>query len=299
MKVIITMMKKKVVIAAVLVALVSLSFLGYAIESRMADITSTNIPDPLPLTDPDSQLWLKATEFDVPLGSQTIIAPVKPAPSVPSIKVRSLNNGTHIAFLISWSDATKNDRAVKIDEFRDAGAVLLGPVGEEAVLAMGTASQPVNVLHWKADWQSDIEKGFQDLQSAFPNFWVDVYPNAIGNPPYNVPTAFSDEAKLYLPGWKVGNLLSQPLKVTPVEETRARGFGSITSEQSQDAIGRGVWENGQWRIVIARQLNPSDTEDIKLAPNVKYSTAFAIWDGASDDVGARKSISALLTLYIQ
>ena len=293
-------MKKIVLIAVALVALVSLSVLVYGIEARQAaDVVSIRVSDALPVTDPHSQLWSKATEFQLPMGSQTIIAPVKPAPSVPYIQVRSLNNGTHIAFLITWADSTKNDRTVKIDEFRDGSAVLLGPVGEMAVLAMGTATIPVNVLHWKADWQADIDTGFQGVESAFPNFWVDMYPNVVGEPPYTLPGNFSDAAKLYLPGWKVGNSVSQPLKVTSVEENRARGFGSLATEQSQGAIGRGIWENGQWSVVIARQLHPSDNEDIQLISGEKYSTAFAIWDGASGDVGARKSITALLTLYVQ
>ena len=293
-------MKKIDLIAVVLVALISISVIVYGIEARLAaDVVSIRVSDPLPLTDPYSELWLKATEFQLPMGSQTIIAPVKLAPSVPYIKVRSLNNGTHIAFLIIWADATKNDRTVKIDEFRDGSAVLLGPVGEMAILAMGTAITPVNILHWKADWQADIDNGFQELQSAFPNFWVDMYPNVVGEPPYTLSGNFSDAAKLYLPGWKVDNPISQPLKLTPVEETRARGFGSLATEQRQDAIGRGVWENGQFSVVIARQLHPSDNEDIQINSGEKYSTAFAIWDGASGDVGARKSISALLTLYVE
>ncbi len=295
-------MKKKSIVIIVIVAAATISSLllgGLALASQDIDVVSTYFPGSIPLTDPNSPLWEQAAEVQIPMGSQTVIAPMRPTPSVPFIKVRSLNNGTHIAFLMAWVDSTKNDRAVKIDEFRDSGAVLISPPGQAALLAMGTVLHPVNILHWKADWQTDIDAGFQDLQSAFPNFWVDVYPSAVGKPPYNLPTAFPDAAKLYLPGWHVGNPLSEPLKVTPIEEANAKGFGSLATQRQQDALGRGVWEDGRWKVVIARGMATGDGDDVKISSSTQYNVAFAVWEGESGDVGARKTLSALLTMVVQ
>jgi len=62
--------KKIALIAVALVALVSLSVLVYGIEARQAaDVVSIRVSDALPLTDPHSQLWSKATEFQLPMGN--------------------------------------------------------------------------------------------------------------------------------------------------------------------------------------------------------------------------------------
>ena len=38
------------------------------------------------------------------------------------------------------------------------------------------------LLHWKADWQRDIDQGRSDLDDAYPNRSVDVYPPLVTLP---------------------------------------------------------------------------------------------------------------------
>jgi len=291
-------LKKVAAVVLVSVVVVALFYVGFISEAQQADLSSTYLRTNIPLTDPLSPQWDKATAFNISLGGQTVVRPFKPTPSIPNMTVKILNNDTHISFLLIWSDPTKNTRAVKPDEFRDAVAILLAQPQKEALLAMGTIDSPVNILHWKADWQADIDEGFQDLESAYPNFWVDVYPAIIGEPPYSVPEAFPDAAKLYLVGWHVGNPISQPLKVTPVEESIAKGFGSLATQSHQDSLGRGVWKDGVWMVVISRSLSTDDKEDVQMKRGSAYTVAFAVWDGASGDAGGRKSVSTLHRVYI-
>jgi hypothetical protein len=292
-------LRKSAILAIVILAAALASFyVGILAEARQADISSTYVSGNIPLTDPFSPQWSKVAGFNITLGGQTVVKPFKPTPSVHHVTVKILTNDTHISFLLTWFDSTKNDRAVKVDEFRDTVALLLAPAGKEALLVMGTVDTAVNILHWKADWQADIDKGFQDVVSAYPNFWVDIYPSAVGEPPYSVPKDFPDAARLYLVGWRVGNPLSQPVKVTPIEEANAKGFGSLASQEHQDALGRGVWEDGAWHVVIARRLSTGDGEDVQLKRGSAYSIAFAVWEGSSGDVGGRKSVSALHRLYL-
>ncbi|MFQ5762777.1 MAG: ethylbenzene dehydrogenase-related protein, partial [Candidatus Bathyarchaeia archaeon] len=162
---------------------------GVVLAQPEVELNSSYVEGPLPITDPQSPIWDRIQPIEVPLSGQTVTAPMKPEPFAKAISVKAVNNGTHIAFLLQWPDPTRNDRTVKIDEFRDAAAVQFAPPGELPFICMGSTTIPLTILQWKADWQADIEEGFQDLQSAFPNFWVDVYPNAIGEPPYAVPEA--------------------------------------------------------------------------------------------------------------
>jgi PKD repeat protein len=218
-------------------------------------------------------------------------------PFAPSLSVKSLNNGSWISFLVEWPDPTMDDRTIKTEEFRDSVAIQLAD-SDQPFICMGTRAQLVNILHWKADWQADIDEGFQDLEAAFPNFWNDVYPFAVGSPPYMVPEDFPGVAQVYLPGWYVGNPFSDPLKVTPVEDADSAGFGTITSQVSQDAIGRGVWSESTWRVVITRKMDTGDPNDATISVNGETPLAFAIWDGASSDRGARKSVSSWIALNV-
>ncbi len=270
---------------------------GYALVAPGSGLTSINVGDSLPITDPDSTQWERATPLEIPLSGQPFVAPMRFDPFTPSLTVRSLNNGSWISFLIEWTDPTKDDRTIKTEEFRDSVAIQLAD-SDQPFICMGTRDQMVNILHWKADWQADIDEGFQDLEAAFPNFWNDVYPFAVGSPPYSVPEDFPGVARVYLPGWYVGNPFSDPLKVTSVEDTDSAGFGSITTQESQDAIGRGVWSESTWKVVITRSMDTGDPNDATIAVGGETPLAFAIWDGTSGDRGARKSVSSWFALNV-
>jgi hypothetical protein len=71
--------------------------------------------------------------------------------------LRSIHNGTEIAFLLEWQDNTKNDRLTP-GTFRDGVAIGL-PLGDApAFFCMGQLDHYINIWHWKADWQSDIDR---------------------------------------------------------------------------------------------------------------------------------------------
>ena len=289
------------VLAAVLVlalALTGLQVLGLAppVASAGTQLLSAGVQGALPATDPASSLWDDATPMTLPLSAQMAVLPVRTTPSTPSVEVRSLNNGTHIAFRITWADATKDNRTTLLQQFRDTVAIQVGDSAALPYLCMGGAGVRMNILQWKADWQADLEEGFHDLQDAFPNFWVDYYPYAIGGPPYEVPDAFPENASQYLVGYTVGNPFSQPLKVTAVEDAVAYGYFTITTQEHQDAIGRGVWSDGVWSVVISRRLDTGDPQDTPISRN--NVLAFAVWDGSAGDRGSRKSTTTWVPLLV-
>lgn len=283
------------VAAALLTAAQFAGLLGPTAAAQSA-IAAKAVDGALPVTDPAAAVWSEAALAQVALSGQLVTTPTRPTAFVPSVGVRVLVNGTHVAFLFAWDDATKDNRTTKDQEFRDAAAILFGPAGPAPSVCMGGPGQQLQVAQWKADWQADLEEGFRDLQHAYPNFWVDTYPYAIGGPPYSLPDAFPETARVYLPGWYVGNPFSDPLKVTAVEEGNAQGFGTLATQAQQDALGRGVHSGTGWSVVISRPLAPSDPEDVPIDSGVVL--AFALWDGASGDVGARKSVSSWFVLEL-
>lgn len=287
------------VVAALLLAL-GLAAKGLVLAQAQPQLMSAYRAGPLPLTDPLSPEWDTAPVLTVPLIPQAGIVPALPAVTVPSVNVQSLNDGQSIVFRLTWDDATPDRHATLTNTFRDAAALQFAVSPTLPVICMGAAGQPVNLWHWKADWQSDIDEGFHDVVDAYPNFWLDHYPFVVGEPPYRLPSDFnSPEARAYLVGWTAGNRFSEPARVTPVEDLSALGFGTVESQANQDVLGRGVWENGRWHAVFSRPLRSADPNDVQFAPGQTIPVAFAVWDGADQQVGGRKQLSTWTTMLIE
>ena len=108
-------------------------------------------------TTPEDAVWAKVAPMTLPLSGQVITRPVWPEPTARALTVRSVHNGTDIAFLLEWQDNTKNDRLTP-GTFRDGVAIGL-PLGDApAFFCMGQLDHYINIWHWKADWQSDIDR---------------------------------------------------------------------------------------------------------------------------------------------
>lgn len=257
-------------------------------QAQQKRLTSRYVKGEIPL-DPSAVLWVKAPSVTVPLLAQVIAKPFNFSPSVSELRVRSLHNGKWIAFNITWKDETRNT-VMYTDTFRDAVALMV-PVGKSAPITMGAPKERVLVLHWKADWQEDIDKTFQEISQLYPNAWQDWYPFAVGEPPYDITAWTNPEARRYLTGWVVGNPRSQPYKRTAVEEQIAEGFSSLTTSERQSAVGKGVHAKGEWRVVITRPFVTGDPNDPRWAPGQNISVAFAAWDGARGEIGSRKGFS--------
>jgi DMSO reductase family type II enzyme heme b subunit len=97
----------------------------------------------------------------------------------------------------------------------------------------------------------------------------------------------------------VGNPLSQPEKATPVQKLMGIGPGTLEPFPTQNAVGKGVWQDGRWLVAIGRPLTAADDGEIPLSPGKMYSLAFALWMGSAKDRGARKSITQLGRLTLE
>lgn len=264
------------------------------------DIYAAFIDQPVPLSDPESGLWKKSGARKIALEGQAVITPLKPQPSVKDVTVRALNDGTTIGFLLEWEDQSRDEHTIKINAFRDACGVLIGPFPvNQALWTMGNAQNSVTILHWKADWQLDIDAGFQDLEVAFPNVSFDFYPPLVGVSNPRVPDDYPEAARNRLPGWSVGNPISQPTKTTPVEKLRALGPGTLEELPTQNAIGRGVWKNGKWKVALGKPMEAADEGEESLEPWKSKALAFTVWSGADSDRGSRKSLTKLGQLLVE
>jgi len=243
------------------------------------------------LADLDAVYWKRARAVKVTMQPQTVVAPQKPDPAVTEISVKAAHNGQWIAFLIEWADPTKSDR-IMLDRFGDQVAVQL-PVKYEKDsppnVMMGNPDGRVTVMQWRAAFQRDLDEGEPGIKDLYPFTHIDIYPDEVLS---------ASDARAYMGSVGVDNPISHP-KRAPVLDQMAEGWGSLTVKPEQNASGKGVWRNGRWGVVITRPLATDNNEyDPKLAPGDRTVAAFAVWEGGSAEVGARKAWSDWVNLTI-
>ena len=186
-------------------------------------------------TGPEDAAWAKVAPMTLPLSGQVITRPVWPEPTARALTVRSLHNGTEIAFLLEWQDNTKNDRLTP-GTFRDGVAIGL-PLGDApAFFCMGQLDHYINIWHWKADWQSDIDRRAAKT---------------------------SEKAK---DGVRTFEVI--PRRVSSVEDLIGGGFSTLTTKEKQGRVqGKAVWKDGVWHVVMRRPLVSEEQEnEAKLIP---------------------------------
>ena len=248
----------------------------------------------VPRLNPSTRDWENGPETIIEMGLQDIALPTKMILTVTQLKVRAVHDGVAIGIRIEWDDAEANDLTVRVDDFRDACAVLLAAgSGGASVRTMGTPASPATLLHWKADWERDVQLGVQGESDVFPNRSVDTYPPlVVDNPTEMTPMDYVKAgATDWLPGLAVGNPLSAPTRPTSVEKLVAIGFGTATSCKTQDALGAGERTKKGWRVAIVKPMTASDKSETVLQAGGTATCAFAVWSGSNMDSGGHKSPS--------
>jgi DMSO reductase family type II enzyme heme b subunit len=251
-------------------------------------ITAVRVGGTGPITDPLAPAWAKARPLKVAMLPQTVALPRKPDAAVKELTVRALHNGGWIAVLIEWKDATLSDRIV-LDNFGDQVAVQF-PVQKTAPPSpmMGNPGGRVNIMQWRAAFQRDLEKGPPTVRDLYPNAWADVYPDEVMS---------ASDARPYTGALGVENPISRG-RASAVLDQMAEGWGSMTVKPDQHALGKGVWKDGTWRVVITRPMVSDDANAPQLLAGDRTFAAFAVWEGGNREVGSRKAWSAWVPLTL-
>ena len=252
--------------------------------------------------------WSVLTPKKVILLPQNITTPSKFKPSVDTIDVRVVHNGKWIGIAVSWEDDSRSETTAT-GVFSDALAVGFphGDLTTTSPFMGGHGGAYMEINCWKALWQRDIDKGYQEVTDLHPNTVADEYvgfrsehlPDS--NPASSAHMAeimATPEGREGLPAVAIGNPMSQINRDTPVEQAIAEGFGTLSTQQQQDARANAVYQQDRWTVVIARPLNTSDDADVHLAVGEETGINFAVWEGGEGDVSGRKSYSMFTPLLI-
>lgn len=275
-------------------------------EMRRNEIVASRIQGVLP-GGPDAAAWDQARPVYValtPLWWSEV--------RIEGLSVKALHNDDEVAIRLSWIDPTADRRNVRIDEFRDAVAIQFS-LTSNPPFYMGNPGEGggVNMWLWKADRSQDIEGGYQDVDAAFPDRAVDMYPEQrYVTAPDRIGAAWpkgaiEDHHPPYITAWGVGNLVASPELKTPVESLTAHGPGTLAGKPAglQWVDGSAVYAGGVWRVQLQRKLtlsHPEAQSDEHVFRSGDYiPVSFAIWDGSAGDRDGKKNISIWQTLLIQ
>ncbi|MBI5410636.1 MAG: hypothetical protein HZA21_01440 [Nitrospirae bacterium] len=256
-------------LSGLLVGALVLGWLGIPIvSSEGMFIRSHLISGDIPAA-PEDPAWDKVPPLMLPLSGQVITRPVWPEPSARALGVRSVHNGTDIAFLLEWQDNTKNDRLTP-GTFRDGVAIGL-PLGDApAFFCMGQLDHYINIWHWKADWQSDIDR--------------------------RAAKAMERKGE----SGEVRRFEVIPRRASSVEDLVGGGFSTLTSKQLQGRVqGKATWKDGLWRVVIRRPLaGPDQENEARLEPGRIQTISFAVWNGENKERNGQKAVAPWFQLSI-
>lgn len=269
-----------------------MSIAGFSLNALAADpaLTAVRVAGNGPMLDVKAAIWNDAPVVNVALLPQNVALPHNVKPAVTEVKVKAAHNGQWVALLMEWADPTESNRLVT-DQFGDQIATQL-PIegGAEATASpmMGNPKGRVNIMQWRAGLQRDFDKGDVKIHDLYPNALIDVYPDQVMR---------ATDARPYSGALGLDNPVSRPQK-SPVLDQMAEGWGTLTVKPDQQADGRGIWENGVWKVVITTPMSGSSVNAPRLSPDQSTNVAFAVWEGGAKEVGSRKSWSNWLPLKL-
>lgn len=217
--------------------------------------------------------------------------------SVKSAEVKGIHDGVSVYFQISWDDSTKNSRVIAPQNYRDAVALMF-PLGKVVISPdekfsprMGDRQKPVNLWHWKADWEMDLvaKGGLEECPVQYPNMHDDFSMNP-RSPDFH--KGLIQSPPILAGGVAAHNLISMPNRGRVVEDLNAEGFGTLTSQDHQDVNGCSEYENNRWTVIMYRLLNTEDPLDVQFMPGESTYFNMAVWNGDKEDRNGQKNISS-------
>ncbi len=226
-------------------------------------IESKRVGEEIPL-DPTAPIWEGAEPVDVLMSGQVHVPPRNQSPTVDFVAIQSVYNDKEIAFRLEWDDRTQN--TVQVDS--------------EKVQQMET---PDFTATYPVLYPPSVRiRNLRDSAAL-------QFPVRVAQGPQKPHLFLGDTGKPV-------NLWQWKADLQKVEEWVAKGYSTPAAPQpaeSQQAEGKGVFEDGVWRVVIKRPLITNDSaNDIQFMSGQMIPVAVHIWDGANGETGIRRTISS-------
>jgi hypothetical protein len=282
----------KLLIKLTIISLIASGFLGAGCSRRTVSPSEVVVVSGQKITDdPNDGVWWGLPYHPAKLILQDMVEPRLMEPSTPEVEVTAMTDGKEVAFRLEWIDDSQSDMPGP-QKFIDGCAVQLPQKPDTNVPApqMGEENKTVEIAYWRADWQAFVDGRADEITSIYPNASVDHYPFRAESLKKD-PKAQGEMEQRYAPARRLGNSRSGPRK-QPVEDMLAEGPGTLTRTDSRSR-GRGVKTPKGWAVVIIRPMPEG------LTPQKASNIAFAVWQGANRETGARKMRTGWVPLVIK
>jgi DMSO reductase family type II enzyme heme b subunit len=212
---------------------------------------------------PDDSLWTRVEPAYVPLVGQIIQKPRWFLPTVDALWVQAMHDGTRLALRLTWHDPSRSPDPAW-DEW-------LGRLVQTASDADGpipaTQGPDRIVVQFPRQVSEDAER-----------------PYFLGG---------STRRPAYVVQWSSDS--------DRVEEGIGTGLGRFASQAGAHRWSHTVrFENGEWQLQLVGALNPIDTAAAPaFRPSQPVPIAFFAADGSNGEAGARGSVSAWYSIYLE
>jgi mono/diheme cytochrome c family protein len=214
--------------------------------------------------DPNAPIWKDADPVDVLMSGQVHLPPRNQSPTVDFVLIQSVYNDKEIAFRLEWDDRTQN----------------ITQQDSEAVQKMET---PDFTATYPVLYPPSVR--LRNLRDAAALQFAVRLPQGPEKPHFFL----GDTGKPV-------NLWEWKADLQKVEELNAKGYktpAALQPPDSQQAEGKGVFDDGVWRVVMKRPLTTKDVaNDVQFATGQLIPVAVHIWDGANGETGLRRTISS-------
>ena len=273
---------------------------------------------------------LKNKQVTIDMDPQMITNPMWPNPSTKWVNVKAATNGKEIAIRLEWTDSSRNDVLIQSQQYKDQAAIMfpVNQSGEEPPFTMGGDGEQVNIWQWKATWDkegagtsdnsamTDMEDTYQFMAMGSGSYYMYEPDGKLSMNMSDTSTPGTKESMrksqgasditkrssyidrgmgknegVFNPGRATGNILSDnTMRHSSIEDMNAEGFGTLTSQATQNVDGAGNWSNDRWAVVFKRSLSTTDANDTQFKGS-KTAMAIAIWNGANKERNGQKAVT--------
>ncbi len=234
------------------------------------------VEEELPV-DAESPLWELAEALEVPMAGQIIWKPRWLIPSVDTMVVQCLFNDDEIAFKLTYDDRFK-------DVEHDEGSLL--PISDTAYPILQSEDPEFDPHFTLNEYILRDSVAIQFPQNPVEGTEKPHFMWGYGNDP------------VYLLKW---NSDAQEQGNNPVFEMNAKGHKKPPKEQetASQAVGKGIFTDGQWSVVIKRKLVTEEKSDTQFSTGTFIPVSFQAWDGSNSEIGSRMSLSTWNYLILE